>query len=426
LAIPMIFQDMCAQVFTVAVSALSIMSLILLPASVSSLPAANGLPPDPEGGSVAEVNSPPSIEVPDYPIVPTWYDYTFKCNCTESDLTDHLRLTWLWGDGRLSVTEHESNGGLFVASASHEYHVSGIYTLTVWIDDLSGALDHNVSDYGYVGAVPVSTEPPSFVSFYADTCVQVVGHTMIITALATDQDSDILTYTLDFGNGDHAYANLTQGTPWVVEYQYPIWGYYELWASVTDGRHEPIWRLIEAEVHPVTYCVNLSSGWNMFSLPVIGWGYTSNTLGLTFGDVVVPWDSGGQIHDSGFIVGLSPPDWAFPIEEGVGYWIYSAVARSLTLYGANLTETHSYQWIVPDGGGWVLVGFPQTGSTLWGSDVPGLCDTTESVTMVCGYNTTTHSYNSYIVQFPLTDFQLSLGQGYWVYLTESVTVEYGP
>ena len=220
-------------------------------------------------------------------------------------------------------------------------------------------------------------------------------------------------------------AGRSDDRPWVVEHVYQTFGYHEVLATV-NHHLEQAQAVGEVEVLPIAFTINLAQGWNMVSLPVLGWGYTSNTLGLSFGDVVVGWDSLNQTYGQAFIVGLSPPSTAFEIREGVGYWVYVSVAKTLILYGSNLTETHSYQWTVPVGGGWVMVGFPQTGATLWASDVPGMCDNPDAVAIVARFNAATQIYQSYIPMFPPTDFTLIPGEGYWVYLSESVTATYGP
>ena len=372
-------------------------------------------------------NSPPSIEVPDFPVAGIHQDWPFTCNCTDPDLRDQMRLTWYWGDGTVSVSNLQSVGGSFQVTELHDYEHSGVYTLTIWIDDMTGLSGHNVSDQGLVNAFPYMNKAPVIVSFDVDDVVADPGQLLTFTLLATDADNDMLDMTIEFGDGDTASAFLAEGTSWAVQHTYMTSGTYEVWATVTDGFAVPVQDIMLVEVLTPSVEIDLSPGWNLFSLPLLATNYTSANLGLPFGSVVVSgWNSSTQSYDVGFIVGLSPPSTAFPLIEGKGYWIYSATACTLVIFGEILMTAHYYEWTVPAGGGWVLVGFPKTLSIWHASDIPGWCDPPDSVVMVSRYNAPYGVYQSYIIQFPVTDFTLTPGEGYWVFLTQSVTCAYGP
>jgi len=207
-----------------------------------------------------------------------------------------------------------------------------------------------------------------------------------------------------------------------------IAGYHPMDDPVAGG-----WTFIAIDEEPTatmatSYSVTLRQGWNMFSLPLVSSNYTSANLGLPTGGAVVPWDSATQSYGQAFIVGITPPSFAFPIVEGKGYWIWVPVSLTLTLFGDVLTTKHQYEWIVPPGGGWVFVGFPETNGSavIHASDVVSLSPLPGGVLQVVWFDPVTQTYRIYIAGLPTTNFHIVPGQAYWVYISQSMIVEYGP
>lgn|GEM_PF-2494409 len=184
----------------------------------------------------------------------------------------------------------------------------------------------------------------------------------------------------------------------------PIAGDY---TSITIGEQP-------SSVAVASYAVNFVQGWNSFSLPLLAPNYTSDSLGLPSGSIVVSWDSVNQHWGKTFIVGSSPPSFAFPIAYGVGYFAYVAAACSVTIYGQ--PGTPHYEWIVPSWGGWVLAGFPQ--GPIRVSDFVG---TIPGISLVVSYDASTGMYITYVAGMPINDFALLPGIGYWIYIPRSIT-----
>ncbi len=89
---------------------------------------------------VGPANSPPSVSVPSA-LVQWKSTSTFTINAYDAD-NDALKITWLWGDGAVSVT--------YSLTAEHYYKQKGVYTLTVIVDDLTGLPGHTVTASGLV------------------------------------------------------------------------------------------------------------------------------------------------------------------------------------------------------------------------------------------------------------------------------------
>ncbi|OGS56604.1 MAG: hypothetical protein A3K60_02190 [Euryarchaeota archaeon RBG_19FT_COMBO_56_21] len=362
-------------------------------------------------------NTAPSWSVPDYPVVTVRQVTTFTGTMSDPDARDQHRYTWFWGDGSFSVTT--------TPSTTHRYQLKGVMTLVTWCDDLTGLPNHNRSDTSIVGVSAPNNKVPSISSFLVDNGAPVIGAVSTFTLLATDQDtSDVLTMNIDFGDGMTEWVNLTQGTPWVVQHTYPTWGTYDAWATITDNQAAPQQDFTTVDVTPMTFSLSLYAGYNFVTVPLIGWGYTANNLGLTFGNVVSGWDNATQTYSQGFIVGLSPPSTAFDIEPSTGYWIYTGTAKTLTLYGRLPTvDTMTRPVLVPSpDGGYVAFGMNTLKTTMKASDI--VANYSGSINVVSRWNAATGTYQSYITIFPMTDFVLSPGQGYWVYCVDSGSFSY--
>ena len=173
----------------------------------------------------------------------------------------------------------------------------------------------------------------------------------------------------------------------------------------------------------VEFELNLVAGWNMVSLPLVGYGYKASTLpGLLLDDVVSGWN--GTAYDQNYIIGRSPIRNDFAISESTGYWIYAGGARVLSILGSVPTGTQTKTVTVPDVGGWMMIGFSGLNMTRHASDINGMY-TGGAVTTVAWYNPTTGLYQVYIGT-PRTDFLLSPGQGLWIYCSASGVLTYDP
>jgi ABC-type transport system substrate-binding protein len=178
-------------------------------------------------------NSPPWMTVPDYIGVERRQSYNFSVDAGDSDERDRLTFTWDWGDGSpLNVT--------LVPWETHLYRSSGLYTIRVHCDDQTGLAGHNVTD---TGLVPVSGYPnkaPEIVFFSASNTTPCTEQVVEFTAMATDEDGDILEYTFHYGDGDVAMVQVEQGVYVSANHSYEFPGSYSAYLTVSDFQAAPV------------------------------------------------------------------------------------------------------------------------------------------------------------------------------------------
>jgi hypothetical protein len=172
--------------------------------------------------------------------------------------------------------------------------------------------------------------------------------------------------------------------------------------------------------------LSLVAGWNLVTVPPIGYGYKASTLGLVKNDIVVGWNSATQIYDKNYVVGVSLPFKDFNIEANTGYWIYVSSPETLTLQGTYPTVQQSKVVTVPASGGWVIVGFNTERTDMRAKDLPGNYTGVGKISQVVSYNPVTKLYKTYNPLLPFTDYALAPGQGYWLMVTGSGTLTYMP
>jgi len=179
-------------------------------------------------------------------------------------------------------------------------------------------------------------------------------------------------------------------------------------------------------VEPRFFALNLASGWNFVSAPLVGYGYKASTLGLMAGDTVARWNSVAKTYTS-HIVGFPGND--FTILAGTGYWInVPSGTRTLTLYGVLPNTVQCTTITVPAGGGWAMIGFSSLNTTRHAADIPAMWSVVPNgITTVARWNPATKSYTSWINIFPASNnFLLVPGQAYWILCGASGTLTYTP
>jgi ABC-type transport system substrate-binding protein len=374
------------------------------------------------------VNSPPIISVGDYPSVVKGKTTTFTCAASDSNIRDVLKFTWVWGDGGVSVTTTQST--------RHTYDHTGDYTLRVWADDGTGITSppHNASDTGLVHVVNSGVNhAPTLLNYTVSNANPWTGQAVTFWATPIDLDGDILDVTFVFGDGfssgvitqsapnatvsvTHAYMTASDWFPSVIFTD-------TIAAPVTKYSTDmsPAWWVTS---HGSYFVLNLGTGWNMVSLPLVGFGYKASTLGLLTDDVVSGYNTSTKVYDQNYIVGRSPARNDFTLVESTGYWIYAGGARVLRISGNVPTGTQTLTVTVPVGGGWAIIGFLGLNATRHASDIKTMYSG-GTVTTVAGYITATGAYQVYIGT-PRTDFLLVPGQGYWIYVTASGVLTYTP
>jgi hypothetical protein len=147
-------------------------------------------------------------EAPEIAPITTLTDVWTECSASTSDLDpDVLRVTWDWGDGTYNVTEHDtstSQGDRVVSSVMHLWTTDGTHSVTVYVDDLN---DNNVSSTIDALVEPAGTEvPPASIQLEYSPDPAIVDNPVIFTAWASDANGDLLTFTIEFGDGEEETA----------------------------------------------------------------------------------------------------------------------------------------------------------------------------------------------------------------------------
>jgi hypothetical protein len=233
-----------------------------------------------------------------------------------------------------------------------------------------------------------------------------VGVFWVLTTLVPPK-----TFSFNWDQKDDAGQQVKSGN-------YEIWGYeagFQFWGPPLVGNSTSV--LIVQ-----TYNVSLVPGWNMVSLPLVGFGYRASTLGLLTGDIVTGWN--GSAYNQIYVVGRSPARNDFAILENTGYWIFVNVAETLAINGVVPTGPQSRSITVPPGGGWVLIGLNSL-KTWHASDIPPMFSPPGSVNMVARYDPVTGMYRTYIGTVR-TDFLLFPGQAFFVWCNQNCTMTYNP
>jgi len=363
--------------------------------------------------SVTE-NSPPNITVPDF-YAPYGVPYNFSIESTDPDAGDRVLYTWDWGDfSALEVTN--------TTYAVHTYHWRD-HILTVFADDLTDLPGHNVSDQGYV-FVYDPNHAPMITQFVKDTTTVVTGLKVKFTGTATDMDGDICSMRFDFGDGTSLTVMQTAPNATVsVNHTYSAGGPKSVYLYADDGTL--VGQTSMSFVVGTTFTLSLATGWNLVTVPRVGFGYMASTLGLNNGDTVSSWNSTTKTYKN-YIVGV--PVNNFPILPGVGYWIsVPSGTRTLTLQGSIPTTTQYITVLVPEVGGWAMIGFNSLRTNMHAADIPAMFNIVDSITTVAKHNPATKAYTSWLSIIPaINNFALVPGQAYWILASRSGTLTYDP
>jgi parallel beta-helix repeat protein len=172
------------------------------------------------------------------------------------------------------------------------------------------------------------------------------------------------------------------------------------------------------------FVLHVLRGWNLVTVPPIGYGYKASTLGLNQSDAVSGFNPATGLYQT-YIVG-GPPPKDFVIAQSTGYWIYATLNETLCLYGIIPTTAQSRSITLPASGGWFIVGFNTLNTTMKASNIAAMYSG-GAVKTIASYDAVNRTYKSYIVGGPPTkDFALVPGHAYWVYATASGTLTYDP
>ena len=319
-----------------------------------------------------------------------------------------LTYTWDFGDGS------KGSG----ATASHTYAVSGTYVISLTVT--------NTIPLSAIVARSVEAVVP-----YPPVARFIVTMSSSNASVNASESSDPwgleLTYVWDFGDG-------SKGSGVTATHTYAANGTYVITLTVTNtvplcsSANESVTATIvppPPPPPPITYfCLNLSQGWNFVTVPPIASGYKASTLGLAAYEVVASYDPLTQTYKT-YIVGLPVND--FDITPSTGYWINALSAKTLTLPGTIPTATQTRTIIVPNGGGWAIIGFNSLKTSWHARDITSMYSVPGAITMVASWNPVTKAYTTWLSVIPtVNNFVLVPGQAYWILCSMTGTLSYAP
>ncbi len=346
--------------------------------------------------------------------------HTYTCSATDVD-GDPLTYWWQFGDGT------NMSGQTVTKTFSSSTGQFGTW-YRVWVNDnnlssLVGPMNVSASNTVIANWIPWITNPLPNVNLNTTYTA-----TLSVTAMDNDTiENTSLQFAWNFGDGSPfqvVTGTSSDPNPSVVHaygqpgtYQYAVY-VSDLYVDTDAVSHN----VSKTATVQIAFTLILSPGWNMVSLPLVGFGYKASTLGLLTDDIVTGWN--GATYNQTYIVGRSPARNDFAIAENTGYWIYAGGARTIHLWGSGPTGTQTKMVTVPAGGGWYIIGFSGFNATRHASDIKTMY-AGGAVTTVAWYDTVNATYKTYIGT-PRTDFQLSPGWGIWIYVTASGTLSYSP
>ncbi len=245
-----------------------------------------------------------------------------------------------------------------------------------------------------------------------------MGASLAFSATATDAEGDTLRYTWDFGDGSGFVVSSS------TAHAYAKPGFYNFTVFVDDLTDLPGHNVSTSAEAKISFPMALMAGWNFVTVPVVGWGYKANNLGLLTGDVVVKTVGQNYIP---FIVGITDYRYNFPINPGEAYWIWVGAARALHLYGTVPTTIQTINVTVPSIGGWFAVGLASLKS--WHAhDIAAMYSGPGRIAAVVIYRPYPyHVYATWLPPLPgMNDFLILPGMGIWVYATAPGVLTYDP
>jgi PKD repeat protein len=295
----------------------------------------------------------------------------------------------------------------------------GVYSYRVWGESGPATSDGKTDFDDYtitVEQAPPANGPPTIAQLA--NLNGAARMAVNFSASATDPDLDVMTYIWNFGDG----TGLVVGSS--VSHIYMAAGSYTFSVSVDDAHGHNVTASASANITG-PFVINLVTGWNFVSLPLVGYGYKASTLGLNTGDTVTRWNPTTVMYQN-YIIGVPVND--FTIDPSTGYWInVPSGTRTLTLYGAVPDTVQTRTITLPAGGGWAIIGFASLKTTMHARDIPSMYSVAGSITTVATWNPVTKAYTSWISVIPaVNNFALVPGQAYWILCGASGTLTYIP
>jgi hypothetical protein len=226
-----------------------------------------------------------------------------------------------------------------------------------------------------------------------------------------DPDGDPLTYNVYFEEDDPTpdilvSENQTSTTynPGTMKYKTTYYWKIVAWDNHNTSNEGSIW-YFTTESDTITVDIELFEGWNLITVPVENnWWASTLAENITGCELVSKFDAKNQSYYS-YIVG-GPPQFDFPIEDGVGYFLLVNESSTLRIAGLPI-QTVSVPLVV----GWNMIGWFHE----YGSTAISILENITGCNMVSWFNASSQSFESY----PNRDFPIDIGMGLFVLVDET-------
>ena len=225
-------------------------------------------------------------------------------------------------------------------------------------------------------------------------------------SLSYDLDGSIVSWLWEFGDGNIS----TLQNP---SHQYADDGTYNVTLVVTDddGATDSITKQINVTAGTQVFTFHLSKGWNFVTIPVDA-GFSAKTLGqnITGCTIISKWNNSKGMFES-YLPGISPEEYNFAIENGVGYFVYVNDNVTVNITGLPITSV-----AVPLYAGWNTIG--------WFSAIPttakSIGENISNCTTISRWNNSKGMYESYLPGISPEEYNFAVksGEGLFVYVTK--------
>jgi aminopeptidase YwaD len=169
-----------------------------------------------------------------------------------------------------------------------------------------------------------------------------------------------------------------------------------------DEREIQIW------ITELSHTMAIHQGWNLITISLEN-TWTAETMGenITSCTTVCRFNASSQTYVT-HVMGI--PYNEFPIQDGVGYFVYVTSDSYLNVTGPSIASVNISLYTQ-----WNLIGWYKETSTIASSLGAALHD----CTTICMYNATTGSYTTHVVGIPYNDFSITQGMGLFIYTTSN-------
>jgi len=387
--------------------------------------------------SVTAPTATPSIIQPDDPT-----DVTFTVTVADSGagMSETVtpvtaNLTAIGGVVDQQMYDDETNGDDTADDGIYTYLLSGLnvaaedegtyYLVITATDNVSNV---NATANVTLRVIADNTAPVSdaSVEYPAGFDAAKVGQDVIITAVVTDDLTDVASVTIDAADiGLTASENLTL-TETANTYSVTLTvgevdpDTYTLTITAEDGAGNPATENVTVEVvaELTAYNLDLEEGWNLISLPLIPDDEDIATILADITDNVSQvrtflYESGGLVEyvwmEGGLVGALDE------MVDGQGYWIEMTLAKTLVINGSEQPSPGGAMPAYDVYEGWNLIGFKSVGTDTATDYLGSVVDTMQRL---YGYN----AVGDYYITLQDDDGDLEPGQGYWLAVSADGTI----